>query len=159
LHVRGRRGVSLFLEYLHDADATERAFADDQWFVTDDRVRLDPAGTLTFVERDKDVLKVGGENVGAPEIERALLAVPGVQEAAVVGRPDPMLGEVPVAFVLRRPGAEVTTEALERSCADLLAPFKRPREVRIVEALPRSTLEKVAKAQLRARLAAETVGG
>jgi crotonobetaine/carnitine-CoA ligase len=159
LHVRGRRGVSLFLEYLHDADATARAFADDGWFVTGDRVRLDPAGTLTFVERDKDVLKVGGENVGAPEIERALLAVPGVQEAAVVGRPDPMLGEVPVAFVLRRPGAEVTTEALERSCADLLAPFKRPREVRIVEALPRSTLEKVAKAQLRARLAAETVGG
>ena len=87
LHVRGRRGVSLFQEYLHDADATARAFTDDGWFVTGDRVRLDAEGTLTFVERDKDVLKVGGENIGAPEIERVLLGAAGVREAAVVGRP------------------------------------------------------------------------
>ncbi|UOY01765.1 AMP-binding protein [Blastococcus sp. PRF04-17] len=159
LHVRGRRGVSLFLEYLHDPEATARAFTPDGWLVTGDRARLEDDGTLSFVERDKDVLKVGGENVGAPEIERALLAVPGVQEAAVVGRPDPMLGEVPVAFVLPRPGAEVTADALERSCADLLTPVKRPREVRIVAALPRSTLDKVAKAELRSLLAAESADG
>jgi crotonobetaine/carnitine-CoA ligase len=159
LHVRGRRGVSLFLEYLHDPEATARAFTSDGWLVTGDRARLEDDGTLTFVERDKDVLKVGGENVGAPEIERALLAVPGVQEAAVVGRPDPMLGEVPVAFVLPRPGAQVTAEALQRSCADLLTAVKRPREVRIVDALPRSTLDKVAKAELRSLLAAESADG
>jgi crotonobetaine/carnitine-CoA ligase len=159
LLVRGVRGVSLFAEYLHDADATARAFTDDGWFRTGDRVRLDPEGTLTFVERDKDVLKVGGENIGAPEIERALLAVPGVREAAVVGRPDLMLGEVPVAFVTVREGASVAVEDLQRSCAELLAAFKRPREVRIVDALPRSTLDKVAKAQLRALLAAETADG
>jgi crotonobetaine/carnitine-CoA ligase len=159
LHVRGRRGVSLFQDYLHDAAATARSFTDDGWFATGDRVRLDPEGTLTFAERDKDVLKVGGENVGAPEIERALLAVPGVQEVAVVGRPDPMLGEVPVAFVLPRAGVEVAAEALERSCRELLAAFKRPREVRLVDALPRSTLDKVAKAELRALLAAETGHG
>ena len=159
LHIRGRRGVTLFAEYLHDPDATARAFTAEGWLVTGDRARLEDDGTLTFVERDKDVLKVGGENVGAPEIERALLAVPGVQEAAVVGRPDPMLGEVPVAFVLPRPGAEVTADALERSCADLLTAVKRPREVRIVDALPRSTLDKVAKAELRSLLAAETADG
>jgi crotonobetaine/carnitine-CoA ligase len=159
LLVRGVRGVSLFAEYLHDAEATARAFPDDGWFRTGDRVRLDPEGTLTFVERDKDVLKVGGENIGAPEIERALLAVPGVREAAVVGRPDVLLGEVPVAFVTVRDGASVAVEDLQRSCAELLAAFKRPREVRIVDALPRSTLDKVAKAQLRALLAAETADG
>jgi crotonobetaine/carnitine-CoA ligase len=159
LLVRGVRGVSLFAEYLHDAEATARAFTDDGWFRTGDRVRLDPEGTLTFVERDKDVLKVGGENIGAPEVERALLAVPGVREAAVVGRPDPMLGEVPVAFVTLRDGARVTTADLDRSCAELLAAFKRPREVRIVEELPRSTLDKVAKSRLRVLLAAEAAGG
>jgi carnitine-CoA ligase len=159
LYVRGVRGVSLFAEYLHDADATARAFTGDGWFRTGDRVRLDPEGTLSFVERDKDVLKVGGENIGAPEVERALLAVPGVREAAVVGRPDPMLGEVPVAFVTLRDGAGVTREDLDRSCAELLAAVKRPREVRIVEELPRSTLDKVAKSRLRALLAAEVAGG
>jgi crotonobetaine/carnitine-CoA ligase len=159
LHVRGVRGVSLFAEYLHDADATARAFTDDGWFRTGDRVRLDPGGTLTFVERDKDVLKVGGENIGAPEVERALLAVPGVREAAVVGRPDPMLGEVPVAFVTLRDGARVTSADLDRSCAELLAAVKRPREVRIVAELPRSTLDKIAKSRLRALLAAETADG
>jgi crotonobetaine/carnitine-CoA ligase len=159
LHVLGVRGVSLFAEYLHEADATARAFTDDGWFRTGDRVRLDPEGTLTFVERDKDVLKVGGENIGAPEIERALLAVPGVREAAVVGRPHAMLGEVPIAFVTLREGAAVTADDLQRSCADLLAAFKRPREVRIVDELPRSTLDKVAKARLRALLADETADG
>lgn len=157
LHVRGERGSSLFLEYLHDPAATDRAFVEDGWLVTGDRVRLDVDGTLTFVERDKDVLKVGGENIGAPEIERALLAVPGVREAVVVGRPDRMLGEVPVAFVTA--GVGVTVEALDRSCAELLTDYKRPREVRIVDELPRSTLDKVAKAQLRELLAAEARDG
>lgn len=157
LHVRGTRGISLFQEYLHDPDATARSFTDDGWFVTGDRVRLDVDGTLTFVERDKDVLKVGGENIGAPEIERALLAVPGVREAVVVGRPDTMLGEVPVAFVTAAAG--VTVEALDRSCAELLTDYKRPREIRIVAELPRSTLDKVAKAKLRELLAAEVPDG
>ena len=159
LHVRGSRGVSLFQEYLHDAEATARAFTDDGWFVTGDRVRLDLEGTLSFVERDKDVLKVGGENIGAPEIERVLLGVSGVREAAVVGRPDRMLGEVPVAFVTAAPGAVLSPEFLTERCADMLAGFKRPREVRIVDELPRSTLDKVAKARLRELLVAESADG
>jgi crotonobetaine/carnitine-CoA ligase len=159
LHVRGRRGISLFQEYLHDAEATARAFTGDGWFVTGDRVRLDPEGTLTFVERDKDVLKVGGENIGAPEIERVLLGAPGVREAAVVGRPDRMLGEVPVAFVTAAPGAALSPDELAQRCATMLAGFKRPREVRVVDELPRSTLDKVAKARLRDLLAAESADG
>jgi crotonobetaine/carnitine-CoA ligase len=158
LLVRGERGVSLFAEYLADADATAKAFTDDGWFRTGDRVRWEESGALTFVERDKDVLKVGGENVGAPEIERVLRGVVGVREVAVVGRPDRMLGEVPVAFVTVAEHSVWTGPALEEHCAALLTGPRRPREVRVVDDLPRSTLDKVAKARLRALLVEESAG-
>jgi carnitine-CoA ligase len=149
LLVRGVPGVSLFAGYLGDATATAEAYTEDGWFRTGDRVRLDVGGTLTFIERDKDVLKVGSENVGALEIERVLLQVPGVREAAVVGRPDLMLGEVPVAFVVADIAAEEVLRAIDASCTALLPAFKRPREVRLVGELPKATLDKVAKARLR----------
>jgi crotonobetaine/carnitine-CoA ligase len=95
------------------------------------------------------VLKVGGENVGAPEIERVLLQVSGVREAAVVGRPHPMLGEVPVAFVLSDGDAVEMATRVNATCAERLPTFKRPVDVRVVRELPRSTLDKVAKAELR----------
>ena len=137
LLVRGVPGVSLFAGYLGDAAATAAAFTADGWFRTGDRVRRDPEGTLTFVERDRDVLKVGRRERRRAEIERViLLTVPGVREAAVVGRPDDMRGEVPVAFVLAdgRPGrtARRDRRLLRRS----LAAFKRPAEVRLVAELP-----------------------
>jgi carnitine-CoA ligase len=159
LLVRGERGVSLFSEYLGDAVATARAFTDDGWFRTGDRVRHEESGALTFVERDKDVLKVGGENVGAPEIERVLRSVTGVREVAVVGRPDSMLGEVPVAFVTVAPDAPWTDELLTEHCAALLTGPRRPREVHVVPDLPRSTLDKVAKARLRAQVSEEAARG
>jgi crotonobetaine/carnitine-CoA ligase len=155
LRVRGVRGVSLFSEYLDAADATAAAFDEGGWFRTGDRVRLDADGSLWFVERDKDVLKVGGENIGAPEIERVLLGVPGVREAVVVGRPDAMLGEVPVAFVVARAGETVSVGDAAARCLELLTRNKQPREIRVVEKLPRSTLDKVAKKVLRDRLRAE----
>jgi crotonobetaine/carnitine-CoA ligase len=161
LQVRGVPGVSLFSGYLRDRQATASAFTTDGWFRTGDRVRPSEDGTITFVERDKDVLKVGGENIGAPEIERVLLGVEGISEAAVVGRPDTMLGEVPIAFVLPRPQStadpRALAEALRQRCAEMLPDFKRPREIRIVEELPRSTLDKIAKAVLRAQVS-ETAG-
>ncbi len=135
-----------------------RAFTDDGWFRTGDRVRWEESGALTFVERDKDVLKVGGENVGAPEIERVLRGVVGVREVAVVGRPDPMLGEVPVAFVTVAEQSSWTGAALTEHCATLLTGPRRPREVRVVDDLPRSTLDKVAKARLRALFEEESAG-
>lgn len=156
LRIHGRRGVSLFAEYLDAPEQTAAAFDGEGRFRTGDRVRCDDEGSWWFVERDKDVLKVGGENIGAPEIERVLLAVPGVREAIVVGRPDRMLGEVPVAFVTSQPGQQVSVAAADARCAELLTAFKRPREIRVVDDLPRSTLDKVAKAVLRDRLRAET---
>jgi crotonobetaine/carnitine-CoA ligase len=158
LRVRGVPGVSLFSGYLGAPAATAGAFDEAGWFRTGDRVRLEADGTFWFVERDKDVLKVGGENIGAPEIERVLLTVPGVGEAVVVGRPDEMLGEVPVAFVTVRAGETLSVAAAAARCSELLTDTKRPREIRVVEELPRSTLDKVAKTVLRDLLRSELEG-
>jgi crotonobetaine/carnitine-CoA ligase len=104
------------------------------------------------------MLKVGGENVAASEIERVIALVPGVLEVAVVAKRHPMLDEVPVAFLRCTPtdetGRAALKQAVEAACATELAGFKRPRELYIVEELPRSTLEKINKAALRAMLKA-----
>lgn len=156
LFIGGRRGVSLFLEYAGDPAATAAAFRDDGLFVTGDRVRLGQDGCLYFADRAKDVLKVGGENVAASEIEQAIARVEGVAEVTVVGMRHPMLDEVPAALVIPQPGHHHDLEArIAAACADALAPFKRPHLIRLVESLPRSTLEKVAKAELRAMLESE----
>lgn len=153
LFVGGVRGVSLFLEYADDPAATAAAFRPDGLFITGDRVRLGEDGSLFFADRAKDMLKVGGENVAASEIEAAIARVEGVAEVAVVAMRHPMLDEAPVAFVIAQPGtAEGLTERIDAACSASLAAFKRPHQIRLVESLPRSTLEKVAKAELRKML-------
>jgi carnitine-CoA ligase len=153
LLVRGVRGLSLFQEYLGNAAATAGSFTPDGWFRTGDRVELLDDGSIRFGDRSKDMLKVGGENVAASEIERVILTVPGVHECAVVARPHRMLDEVPVAFVLPAAGAaDGLAERVATACAGQLADFKRPHEVRLVKQFPRSTLEKIAKAALRQQL-------
>jgi crotonobetaine/carnitine-CoA ligase len=154
LFVRGQPGVSLFLEYASDPVATAAAFRDDGLFITGDRVRLGEDGFLYFSDRAKDMLKVGGENVAASEIEGVIAAVPGVAEVAVVAMKHPVLDEVPVAFVIPLAGEahEALSARIASTCLATLAAFKQPREVRFVDHLPRSTLEKVAKAELRAML-------
>ena len=156
LLVRGIPGLSLFQEYLNNPEATAASFDAEGYFVTGDRVTLLEDGHLAFADRDKDMLKVGGENVAASEVERVVMSVRGVQECAVVARSDRMLDEVPVAFVLVPGGADAAppdlAEQVIEACRKSLADFKVPREVRIVESLPRSTLEKIAKAELRRQL-------
>ena len=151
LLIKGIPGLSLFEEYLHHREATEAAFDDNGFMITGDRVTLGEGGELYFADRSKDMLKVGGENVAASEIESVIAQTPGVVEVAVVGKSDPMLDEVPVAFVLRSQemASEDLRTAVARLCETELADFKRPREVRIVDELPRSTLEKINKAVLR----------
>ena len=153
LLVRGVPGLSLFAEYLNNPEATAKSFDDQGYFITGDRVTLGEDGFISFADRDKDMLKVGGENVAASEIERVIMTVPGIHECAVVGKRDPMLDEVPVAFLLV-PGGEAAAPRdlvaqVMTACEKGLADFKRPREIRIVDSLPRSTLEKIAKAELR----------
>ncbi|MEM5517209.1 AMP-binding protein [Henriciella sp. AS95] len=156
LLIRGQRGLSLFLEYLDDPVATEAAFNEDGWFVTGDRVKISEDGWLIFADRSKDMLKVGGENVAASEVESVISAFPDVQEVAVVAKPHKMLDEVPVAFVrLSDPvshAPEGIVDALARHCRGELASFKVPVEFHVVDELPRSTLNKIAKAELRKML-------
>jgi crotonobetaine/carnitine-CoA ligase len=103
------------------------------------------------------MLKVGGENVAASEIEQVIAVVTGVREVAVVGKKHPMLDEVPVVFIIPHAGVECASPELHdrimTACRGALADFKVPREIRFVDEMPRSTLEKVAKAELRKMLA------
>ena len=129
LYVRGTRGIQLFLEYYGNPDATAASFTGDGFFKTGDRVRIGAGGAIFYSERDKDMLKVGGENVSAKEIEDLCRQVPGVRDVAVVGRSHPTLDEVPVAFVVKGPDAAADA-ALEDQIKTLagaqLADFKVP---------------------------------
>jgi crotonobetaine/carnitine-CoA ligase len=156
LQVKGVRGLSIFAEYLRDPEANAKAFTEDGFFRTGDLVTHRADGALVFSDRAKDMLKVGGENVAASEVEAVIRQVPGVQEVAVVGGPDRMRTEVPVAFVIPAPGApDDLVDQINQSCAVRLADFKRPRSVRIVESMPRAMEAKVVKAELRRMLRAE----
>ncbi|WP_022720829.1 AMP-binding protein [Rhodopseudomonas sp. B29] len=156
LLIKGVPGLSLFKEYLHNAEATRQSFDEFGYFITGDRVTLLDHGFIRFGDRAKDMLKVGGENVAASEIEQVVITVAGVREAAVVAKKHPMLDEVPVVFVIPQGGVERAAPDLGdkvlAACSAQLADFKRPREVRLVDDMPRSTLEKVAKAELRKML-------
>ena len=150
LEVHGVASVSLMLGYLHDPDATAAAFTTDGWLRTGDRVELHDDGWFGFLERDKDMLKIGGENVAALEIERVISGVRGVHEVAIVAGSDPMLDELPVAFVIASPNSEELVNEIISACQSALADFKVPRLVVIVDERPRSTLNKMAKNLLRA---------
>lgn len=155
LMIRGVPGLSLFYEYLNNPEATAAAFTADGWMKTGDLVTPHADGGFRFEGRGGDMLRVGAENVGAAEIERVIQAVPGVFEVAVVAKPHEFLSEVPAAFVIPSSGApDDLAERILGACRAQLADFKVPREVILVSELPRSTLNKVSKKDLRARFAA-----
>src|SRR4051794_2205189 len=106
LLIKGIPGLSLFKEYLHNEQATRESFDEQGYFITGDRVSLLDGGFMKFGDRAKDMLKVGGENVAASEIEQVIAVVPGVREAAVVAKKHPMLDEVPVVFIIPADGVE-----------------------------------------------------
>jgi crotonobetaine/carnitine-CoA ligase len=157
LFIRGVRGVSLFKEYYKNETANESAFDDNGWFDTGDLVRSDESGWLFFSDREKDMLKVGAENVAASEIESVIMQTGLVDECAVVAQKHFMLDEVPVVFVIPNgKGVGMDADELKATilahCEENLASFKVVKHIHLVEELPRSTLEKVAKNELRARL-------
>ncbi len=152
LWLRGTRGIQLFLEYFDNPEANDKAF-EDGWFKTGDIVVMGEGGNLFYRERDKDLLKVGGENVSAREVEDVAGTVAGVAQVAVVGKHHDFLDEVVVAFVVTGPGApdDATLEAqVIEACKAQLADFKVPRAVYAVEAFPTGTLDKILKNELRA---------
>ena len=142
------RGPKVFKGYWRDPDATAAAFAGG-WFHTGDIGVRDPDGYLFIVDRLKDMIVSGGENIAGSEVERVLYEHPSVLEAAVVGRPDDQWGEVPVAFVVLHPDTTTTADALLEHCRALLARFKVPKDVRFLDALPRNPSGKVLKRELR----------
>jgi acyl-CoA synthetase (AMP-forming)/AMP-acid ligase II len=142
------RGPKVFKGYWRDPAATAAAFAGG-WFHTGDIGMRDDDGYLYIVDRLKDMIVSGGENIASSEVERVLYEHDSVLEAAVVGRADDRWGEVPVAFVVLRPRATTTAEELVEHCRRHLARFKVPKEVRFVDALPRNPSGKVLKRELR----------
>jgi malonyl-CoA/methylmalonyl-CoA synthetase len=136
------RGPNVFGGYWRDADATAGAFTPDGWFRTGDLGSLDETGYLRIEGRRKELIITGGYNVHPREVEEALLGHPAVAEAAVVGSPSAEWGEVVVAYVVAA-GRPPTVDTVLAFAAERLAPYKRPREVRFVDALPRNALGKV----------------
>lgn len=136
------RGPMVFSGYLNRPEATAEAFDAQGWYRTGDVAAIDAAGMHRIVGRESvDLIKSGGYRIGAGEVETALLGHPGVQEVAVVGLPDDDLGQRVVAFVV----GSAQPAALIDFVADQLSVHKRPREVRIVDALPRNAMGKVLK--------------
>ncbi len=143
------RGPNLFLGYLNRPEATAEVMRDG-WFHTGDLATVATDSYVRIVgRRATDLIKTGGFKVGAGEVEAALLEHPGVAEAAVTGEPDERLGERIVAWVVLTPGAEAGSKDLEEHVAGLLAPHKRPREVRFLDALPRNEMGKIRKNLLK----------
>ncbi len=145
------RGPKVFKGYWRDPEATRTAFTGG-WFHTGDVGIKDDDGYVYIVDRLKDMIVSGGENIATSEVERVLYEHDAVLETAVIGRPDERWGEVPVAFVVVRPGATVTPDDLVEHCRSQLARFKVPKAIVLIDALPRNPSGKVLKRELRERL-------
>jgi fatty-acyl-CoA synthase len=133
-------------------EATAAAFTDG-WFHTGDVGRFDEGGYLFIVDRKKDMILSGGENIYPREVEEALYGHPAVLEAAVVGAPDPTWGEKVVAVVCTRPGQSVEGAELITFCRERIASYKKPKHVVFLDVLPRNASGKVLKRELRDRIA------
>lgn len=152
------RGYCVMQGYYGDATKTREALDEDRWLHTGDLYSKDAYGSLVFNGRLKDMLKVGGENVAAIEIEAFLCEHPAVKLAEVVGSPDDRLDEVPVAFVELRPGHQLQSEEFIAFCTGRIASFKIPRAVYFMQSdeWPMSAT-KVDKRALRAMIAARNI--
>jgi crotonobetaine/carnitine-CoA ligase len=153
--VGGTPGVTLFAGYLDDPATTAASFRDG-WFLTGDRATRDATGRYFFDGRRSDVLKVAGENVSTVEVESVLSAHPDVLEASVVGAPDDMRDEVPVAFVVPAdPAKAPTVDELMTWCRSHLAKAKIPRDITFIDELPRTSVGKIRKFVLKESVDAE----
>lgn len=142
------RGPVITPGYWRAADATEKALVDG-WLHTGDVGYLDEEGYLYVVDRLKDMIRSGLENVASSEIERVLYELPAVAEAAVVAMPDDRWGEVPAAYIVCRSGHDLSARDVTDHCRRLLAPFKVPKVVLFVDQLPRTASGKIQKHRLR----------
>lgn len=152
LVIRGQRGVELFAGYLDDPSTTEANFSGE-WFLSGDRARREADGRFFFDGRRSDVLKVSGENVSTVEVEAVLSSHPMILEASVLGAPDDVRDEVPVAFVVAIDSDQTpSADELTQWCADRLSRAKVPRDITFLDELPRTSVGKIRKFILKEKV-------
>ena len=143
------RGPNVFKGYWNMPEKTREELREDGFFITGDLALIDADGYVQIVGRGKDLIISGGYNIYPKEIELLLDTQPGVKESAVIGAPHPDFGESVVAVLVPEAGATVDLEAINAAVRESLAGFKRPRVIEVIDALPRNTMGKVQKNQLR----------
>jgi long-chain acyl-CoA synthetase len=142
------RGENISPGYYKNPQATAETFRDG-WLYTGDMGYLDEDGYLFIVERKKDLIIRGGLNVYPKDVEEVIYGLGAVQEAAVVGIPDAMMGEEVCAYIVLRSGAALTAEEVSQHCQSNLAKYKTPRYVEFVPALPKTNIGKIQKKEIR----------
>ena len=153
VQVKPRRPAGLFQEYWRNPAEMAKQFRGD-WYLTGDRAARDADGSFYFIGRRDDVIKSSGYRIGPFEVESVLLEHAAVQDVAVVGKPDELRGQIVKAFVVLRPEAAASDDlkhALQQHCKSAAAPYKYPREIEFVSALPKTTSDKTKHFELRQR--------
>ena len=149
IQVKGTRGRTIMKEYYNDPEATARTFTQDGWLRTGDKGYMDEDGWFFFVDRKANMIKRAGENISASELESVLMQHPAVDEAAVIGVPDPIRDQAVKAFVKPRVGVEITEGEVLAFCEEHMAGFKVPSFVQIVDDFPRTCSMKIEKKLLK----------
>ncbi|NJN43800.1 MAG: long-chain fatty acid--CoA ligase [Anaerolineae bacterium] len=142
------KGPHVTTGYWRNPEATAKSIVDG-WFYTGDTARRDEEGFYTIIGRYKDMIKSGGENIYAAEVEAVFREHPAVAECALIGKPDEKWGEVGLMIVIHEKGQSVTAKQLKDFCIDKLARFKIPKEIVFADALPYSPYGKVEKVKLK----------
>ena len=149
------RGPKVFKGYWKNPQATSEAIKNG-WFHTGDIGTLDEEGYLYIVDRKKDIIISGGENIASLEVERVIYELPQILETAVIGISHPRWQEIPMAYVVVKKGEKITAEAIVEHCSQKLAKFKVPKQIEFIETLPRNPSGKVLKRELRERHKGDT---
>ena len=145
------KGPNVMMGYYRKPEETARTIRGG-WLRTGDMGRLDADDFLYIVERKKDLIIRGGFNIYPRDVEEALYAFSKAAEAAVIGMPDALMGEEVLAFVVLRPGQSATADEVIAFCQGRLAKYKCPKEVRFVDALPKSPVGKILRKELRGQI-------
>jgi len=143
------KGPRVMTEYWEDEEKTSQVITKDGWLRTGDKGWMDEDGYIYLAGRGDDMIIRGGENISPEEVENVLYSHPKIEEAAVIGVPDPDWGQEPRAVIVLKKGIKATEEEIIEYCKERLAGFKRPRSVIFVESLPRNPMGKVMKKELR----------
>jgi acyl-CoA synthetase (AMP-forming)/AMP-acid ligase II len=143
------KGSRIMTGYWNDEEKTAQAFTPDGWLITKDKGWMDEEGYIYLAGRGDDMIIRGGENISPEEVENVLYSHPKVEDASVIGIPDPEWGHVPKGIVVLKKGQTATADELMEHCRANLASFKRPRSIIFVDELPRNPMGKVLRNKLR----------